>query len=147
MEIRPAGPSDTGAIAALVYRAYAHYVGRIGQRPGPMDDDHPADIAAGHTYLAVDGSPAGVIVIHPHSDHLLIRNVAVAPERQGEGIGGTLLEFAADRAGELALPELRLYTHEKMAENRALYEHLGWEQYEPPGESGARIHLRKSLSP
>ena len=146
MEIRPAGPSDAGAVAAVVDRAYGHYVDRIGQRPGPMDDDHSADIAAGHTYLAVDGSPAGVIVIQPQSDHLLIRNVAVDPERQCEGIGRTLLEFAAGRARGLALPELRLYTHEKMTENRALYEHLGWERYEPPVESGPLIHMRKSLS-
>ena len=33
-----------------------------------------------------------------------------------------------------------------MTENRALYEHLGWERYEPPVESGPLIHMRKSLS-
>ena len=102
MEIRPAGPSDAGAVAAVVDRAYGHYVDRIGQRPGPMDDDHSADIAAGHTYLAVDGSPAGVIVIQPQSDHLLIRNVAVDPERQCEGIGARC--SSSPPAGRAGLP-------------------------------------------
>ncbi len=81
------------------------------------------------------------------ADHLLVHNVAVTPERQGEGIGRALLDFAADRARGLGLPELRLYTHEAMTENLALYERLGWQEYERRQENGfARVFMRKTLS-
>ena len=35
----------------LVQRSYAHYVARIGRRPGPMDDDYAAHVRDGHVFV------------------------------------------------------------------------------------------------
>jgi ribosomal protein S18 acetylase RimI-like enzyme len=131
----------------LVQRAYGHYVERIGMRPGPMDADYDAAVRDGHAWVADDdGEIAGLLVLEEHSDHLLIENVAVEPSRQHQGIGRALLAFAEQRAAELELGELRLYTHVKMAENQALYARLGYREDERRSEQGfARVFMSKRL--
>ncbi|MGH6923461.1 MAG: GNAT family N-acetyltransferase [Propylenella sp.] len=57
---------------------------------------------------------------------LLIFSVAVAPERQGEGLGLKLLEFAEDVARERGCGELALYTNARMMRNIALYRRFGF---------------------
>jgi ribosomal protein S18 acetylase RimI-like enzyme len=117
-------------------------------RPGPMDDDYDAQVRAGHVVVAeADGAPAGLLVLVPHDDHLLVANVAVEPERQGQGIGRALLAYAEARAAELGLPELRLYTHVKMTENQALYARLGYREVERRAEEGfARVFMSKRIA-
>ncbi len=88
-------PGDAAAITALVERAYAVYVPRIGLRPAPMDADHAAEIARGESFVIDrDDAVAGVIVLVTGDDHLMIENVAVEPACQGQGLGTQLLEFA-----------------------------------------------------
>jgi ribosomal protein S18 acetylase RimI-like enzyme len=130
-----------------VQRAYEHYVERIGMRPGPMDDDYDAAVRDGRAWVADDGGAiAGLLVLKAHADHLLIENVAVEPARQGQGIGRALLAFAEERARELGLRELRLYTHVKMTENQALYARLGYREDERRSEQGlARVFMSKRL--
>jgi ribosomal protein S18 acetylase RimI-like enzyme len=126
VHIRLADAAEASAVAALVQRAYEHYVARIGARPRPMDADYPALIAAGQVWVAVDPDVVGVIVLDHHADHLQIDNVAVAPDRQGSGAGSALLAFAEDRARALEVPELRLFTHALMTENQAYYVRRGY---------------------
>ena len=128
VQIRIAKPGNASAVAELVQRAYDHYVPRIGARPRPMDADYPALIAAGQVWLAVDPDLVGVIVLDHQADHLQIDNVAVAPERQGSGVGTALLDFAEDRARALGVAELRLFTHALMTENQAFYARRGYVQ-------------------
>jgi ribosomal protein S18 acetylase RimI-like enzyme len=130
-----------------VQRAYEHYVERIGMRPGPMDADYDAIVRDGHAWVADDGGAiAGLLVLEAHGDHLLIENVAVEPARQGQGAGSALLAFAEERARELGLRELRLYTHVKMTENQALYARLGYREDERRSEQGfARVFMSKRL--
>ena len=66
--------------------------------------------------VEADGEVAGVIVLIPGGDHLLIENVAVAPNAQGHGLGRELMAFAERRAAELGMAELRLYTNQLMTE-------------------------------
>jgi len=88
VRIRPAKSGDAAIIEELVQRAYAHYVSRIGGRPGPMDDDYGERVSRGLVSVAEDaGEIVGLIVLAGEADHLLIENVAVDPTRQGEGIG------------------------------------------------------------
>jgi GNAT superfamily N-acetyltransferase len=131
----------------LVQRAYGHYVERIGMRPGPMDDDYEAAVRGRRAWVAdVEGEVAGVLVLEAHEDHLLVENVAVEPGRQGQGIGRALLAFAEQHAANLGLPELRLYTHVKMTENRALYARLGYREDEERVEEGfTRVFMSKRL--
>jgi ribosomal protein S18 acetylase RimI-like enzyme len=135
------------AIAALVRDAYAMYVRRIGRQPAPVTADHAALVAAGRTSVAdVDGRIAGVIVLIPHDDHLLVENVAVAPAMQGRGIGRALMAYAEERAAALWLAELRLYTNQLMTENLALYPALGYIETGRRVEDGfARVYFSKRL--
>jgi HAD superfamily hydrolase (TIGR01509 family) len=146
--IRPARPAEAADLAAIARVAYARYVPRIGRRPAPMDADYAARIAAGHLFVAErDGRAVGLIVLVPAADHLLIENVAVAPPQQRDGIGRSLLGFAETYAGDLGLPELRLYTNEAMTENLALYARLGYRETGRRGESGfRRVFLAKSVA-
>lgn len=147
MRIRQAEPADAPAVHDIVQRAYAHYVERIGGRPGPMDDDHARQVREGLVHVAEDDGIAGVLVLVREDDHLLIANVAVDPGRQGQGIGRRLLDFAESRAREAGLPELRLYTHVRMTENIALYMRLGYVETERRSEHGfERVFMTKRLT-
>lgn len=148
--IRRAVPADGNLIAELVRSAYRPWVPVVGGRPAPMDADYFGLIAAGRVYVADAESgagPAGVIVLVPEPDVLLVENVAVRPRLQGRGVGRRLLAFAEDEAHRLGLSAVRLYTHERMTGNIALYERLGYTRtgWEPIGHGEHLVHLRKGL--
>jgi ribosomal protein S18 acetylase RimI-like enzyme len=145
--IRPAAAADVPAIAALVRAAYAMYVPRIGRQPAPVTADHAALVAAGRVWVAeVAGEIAGVIVLIPRADHLLVENVAVAPAMQGRGIGRALMTQAEERAAAAGLAELRLYTNQLMTENLALYPALGYVETGRRVEDGfARVYFSKRI--
>ncbi len=147
MTIRPAEAADVPAMDAIVAAAYGKYVARIGKPPGPMLDDYAAHAAAGHAWVAeVDGAVAGLLVLLPQPDHLLLDNVAVDPARHGQGIGRALLDFAAAEAARRSCTELRLYTHETMTENIALYAALGWEETGRGEQDGyQRVFFRRPV--
>lgn len=115
-------------LTGIVERAYAQWIPVIGRRPGPMDDDYAARIAAGEAHLLEDaaGAALGMVVIERHPDHLMLDNIAVEPSRAGRGDGGVLLAFVEDEARRLGLPEIRLYTHALMAKNVAIYARRGY---------------------
>ena len=112
-----------------------------------MDDDYAARVRDGRVFVAEAGGGAvGILVLIPHADHLLVENVAVDPAQQGRGIGRALLAFAEQRADELGLAELRLYTHVKMTENQAFYRRLGYRETERRAQSGfERVFMSKRL--
>ncbi|HVG67277.1 MAG TPA: GNAT family N-acetyltransferase [Gaiellales bacterium] len=145
--IRPAVEGDVPAIEALVREAYAMYVPRIGREPAPVAADHAGLVAAGRTSVVeADGEVAGVIVLIPGSDHLVVENVAVSPRMQGRGLGRELMAFAERRAAELGMAELRLYTNQLMTENLALYPALGYTETGRRVEDGfARIYFSKRI--
>jgi ribosomal protein S18 acetylase RimI-like enzyme len=145
--IRPALPADVPAIERVVHDAYAHYVARMGVRPGPMNDDYRARVAAGAvSVLEADGAIAGVLVLLDAPDHLLLDNVAVAPERQGQGIGRQLVAFAEAEARRRGYAEIKLYTHVTMVENQALYRRLGFDETHRGEQAGfQRVFMRKRL--
>lgn len=147
MQIRPADTADTAVIDEIVQRAYRHYVSRIGRRPGPMDEDYSLKVAQGLVSVAeAGGEIVGLIVLAQEPDHLLVENVAVAPEHQRQGIGRALLAFAETVAGEAGTPTLRLYTHAAMTENLALYPRLGYVETHRRNDDGfERVFLEKRL--
>ncbi len=144
--IRPATERDVGAIARLVERAYGPWVPIVGLRPAPMDADYAALVEQGDVFVAGDPDVAGVLVLRPDGDALMVENVAVDPERQGSGLGRSLLEFAEQQAAARGIEELRLYTHELMTSNIELYERLGWAEYDRLEQHGfARVFMRKRV--
>ena len=96
--------------------------------------------------IAAAGLVAGLVVLEPRADHLYLDTVAVHPDAQGAGLGRLLLEFAEDRARELGLPEIRLFTNAMMWENQKIYPRLGYETVERRMTGPYdRIHYRKRL--
>lgn len=143
---RLATVADVDGVRSVVEAAYSHYVPRLGRRPAPMDADYQAAVAAGRTWVLGDAEVWAVLVLVPAADHLLIENVAVLPACQGQGLGRRLLAFAEQRARTAGLPEVRLYTNQRMTENLAWYRRLGYEETSREIQDGyARVFLRKRL--
>jgi len=136
-EIRPARAGDIPAIHRLVRDAYAVYVPRIGREPAPLSADYDALVAEGAVSVAVDGDlVVGVLVLRPEPASLLLENVAVAPAAQRGGIGRRLIAFAEQRAGDLGLETVRLYTNARMTENLSYYAALGYVEVDRRREDG-----------
>ena len=145
MRIRPADIADLAAIARIVAAAYTKYIERIGKPPGPMLDDYAALIRAHAVWVTDDLS--GLIVLLAEPDHLLLDNIAVDPALQGRGVGRALMRFAEAEARRRGFPALRLYTHETMTENIALYSRTGWEETGRAAQDGyRRVFFRKALA-
>jgi GNAT superfamily N-acetyltransferase len=127
--VRAARPQEAEAVGALVEAAFSRHIAAVGRRPAPMDDDHAARIAQGQQYVADGDEPgtlAASIVLVDEADHLVVNNVAVAPGYQRQGHGRALLAFAEDEARRRGLPEVRLHTHARMADNLLMYPRLGY---------------------
>jgi ribosomal protein S18 acetylase RimI-like enzyme len=146
--IRPARPGEAEALRDVVHAAYRHYIPRIGKPPGPMLDDYAARIADGQAWVLEDaGKIAGILVLEETPEGFLLDNIAVAPECQGKGYGRTLIEFAEAEARRRGFAEIRLYTHEMMTENIALYLRIGFEETHRVSEKGYdRVYMTKQLS-
>ena len=121
VELRPATTADAPAVAECVRAAYTHYIERIGTPPGPMLDDYTEVVRDHRAYVIDDGGQiVGVLVLMGKEDGILLDNVAVLPERQGEGIGRRLLEHAeseARRLGWPGSPDTRTFRPTKGADN------------------------------
>ncbi|OZI79687.1 GNAT family N-acetyltransferase [Bordetella genomosp. 2] len=145
---RLATMGELAAVRALVHAAYAHYVPRIGIEPGPMRDDYAPLIRDGRVYVV--GAPRAlqaVLVLIPQPDAMLLDNIAVAPAAQGQGYGRLLLQFAEQMARQAGFRSIRLYTHEKMVENLALYARIGYRETHRVHERGlARVYMLKDLA-
>lgn len=113
-----------------------------------MLDDYDRRVAHGEAWVAEkDGAIAGMLVLLPRKDHLLMDNVAVEPACQGRGLGKALISFAEAEARRLGYGEIRLYTHETMVENIAMYRRLGYEETGRGRQAGFdRVFMRKPLA-
>jgi ribosomal protein S18 acetylase RimI-like enzyme len=145
--IRPASIADLPSVERIVHDAYAGYVGRIDKPPGPMLDDYRRRIEAHEVWVMFDNdNVVGVLVLLPKPDHLLLDNVAVDPAHQRRGIGRALIAFAESEAARRGYDEVRLYTHQAMHENIAMYPRLGYRETGRGDEAGfARVFFRKEL--
>jgi ribosomal protein S18 acetylase RimI-like enzyme len=145
--LRAARPTDAVDVAQLVDDAYRHYLRRLGGRPGPMREDYARVIRDRDVTVAEGGAGiVGVIAVGVTEEGFTIDNVAVLPSRQGEGIGRALLEFAEEQARRRGFDSVHLYTHEKMAENRALYARIGYVEYARRRDGPfSRVLMRKWL--
>jgi ribosomal protein S18 acetylase RimI-like enzyme len=147
IRIRAATAADVPAIVDTVDRAYRHYIVRIGKPPGPMLDDYLARVSEDAVWVVQDGPAiAGILVLLSAPEYLLLDNIAIAPERQGRGLGRRLLAFAESEALRRGYREIRLYTHQTMIENQRLYASIGYEERGRGSEAGYdRVFMRKPL--
>ena len=144
---RPATTDDLAAVQAIIDAAYAGYAPRIGRKPGPMLDDYAGLIADRRVHVLERGGVVrGVLVLIPLPDAMLLDNVAVDPALKGTGLGRALLTFAEEAARAAGYRTIRLYTHERMVENIALYTRLGYAETHRAEEKGLkRVHMAKPL--
>jgi len=147
--IRRATLADAPAVDALTQAAYAKWVPIVGRKPRPMLVDY-AQAVVDHRIdlLEVGGRLAALVELDRQPDHVLIVNLAVHPEYQGQGFGKLLLGHAESVAREAGLAELRLYTNKLMTVNIELYGRHGYaidrEEVYPAG--GITIHMSKHLA-
>jgi ribosomal protein S18 acetylase RimI-like enzyme len=147
--IRAAIQDDGAAVERIVREAYEIYIERIGKPPGPMLDDYAALIRAGRVSVFEEpgGAIVGIIVLLSRPDHLLLDNIAVRRDRQGQGLGRRLIAFAEAEARRLGYREVRLYTHVTMIENIALYARLGFIETGRGNDGGyERVFMTKRLA-
>ncbi len=148
LSVRPAVPADVGAMRELAEMAYQVYVERIGRGPAPMTADYGRIVETGQAWVAErDDRIVGLLVLESAQGSLLLENVAVAPQAQGMGVGGRLLQLAEDQARVQGLPEVRLYTNEAMIENLAYYPRHGYRETHRGTDSGfRRVFFTKLLT-
>jgi GNAT superfamily N-acetyltransferase len=146
--LRRATTADVTIIRDLTREAYTKWVPLLGREPRPMIAaydaavrDHLIDL------LQVGGEAVALIEMAPKADHLLIVNVAVAPNYQGKGYGSALMAHAEEVARSLNLSEMRLYTNALFAENLRLYSRLGYrvDREEQHLQFGVAVHMSKRL--
>lgn len=164
--LRRATLHDAAAITAITTAAYAPWIPVIGREPGPMGDDIPALLAdpdtevwlaeaptsvaemkpAGTTVPQPWHGPAGLVILMPDTDHLLLHSIAVAPRAQGTGLGRRLLTFTEARAAELGLGQVRLYTHVLMTRNIEIYTRHGYVETDRRLHDGfSRVFMTKII--
>jgi predicted DCC family thiol-disulfide oxidoreductase YuxK/GNAT superfamily N-acetyltransferase len=145
--LRPAREEDAKKLTALVDAAYGHYVERLGMRPGPMREDYLQVVRCRNVTVAASaGEIVGLLVLAVTEEGFTIENVAVHPSHQGAGIGRALLERAENEARRAGYDSVALYTHEKMGENLALYERIGYAEYDRRSSGDfSRVFMRKRL--
>ena len=145
--IRRASSVDVADISRLTREAYAPWVARVGREPLPMTADYEAAVRDHLVDLAFwDGALCALVELVAEPDCLLIENLAVAPDHQGKGLGGTLLRHAESQARELGFGSVRLYTNRAFGSNVEFYQHHGYAiEREEPFMGGLTVYMRKPL--
>jgi ribosomal protein S18 acetylase RimI-like enzyme len=148
--LRPATAADVPRLAEIARGAYARYVERLGgRRPRPMSEDYAA-VVAGKQVLVAErgGEPVGLVVLEVDDEGFVVDNVAVDPAHEGTGVGRALLRAAEAEARRAGFDSIYLYTHERMTENVALYERIGYVEYDRRAhgrDADLLVYLRKPL--
>lgn len=146
--LRAATPSDADAARALVAASFEKYVALIGKRPAPMLINFEQRLRQDGAFIALgpDGLD-GLTLFETQGGTLALDVIAVAPARQGCGVGRALTTFVENVAGDLGLRAVELYTNVAMTDAAAFYRRLGYEIFDRRAEDGfERIYFRKRLS-
>ena len=145
--IRRALAGDADAVRALTRAAYAKWVPVIGREPKPMTAAYDQAVHEHRIDLLFEGDDlVALIEIIDRGDHLLIKNLAVAPHAQRRGHGKRLLAHAEALAADLGRPLLRLYTNPRFAGNIDLYASAGFAvDREEPFLEGTTVHMSKPV--
>ncbi|MEJ8475047.1 GNAT family N-acetyltransferase [Roseibium algae] len=115
----------------LAEQCYAPWIDIIGSVPQPMAADYEKLIVQDEVWLKGPSSALnGSLVLRHAPDHLLLWSIAVSPSQKGAGLGNQLLYFTLQRARNLKLPAVRLFTNVRMESNRAWYERKGFREIE-----------------
>lgn len=128
--IRRATPDDANALADLIVRAFAPYVGRLDPPPSAIKET-PATIAArfaDHVALIAesDAEPVGCVFLQHQGDAVYLSRVAVDAAWRGQGVARALLGAAEAAARDVGAAQLTLGVRVALPDNRRLFESCGF---------------------
>ena len=145
--LRAATGADVPRLAEIARAAYEPWVEPIGGEPRPMTDDYGELVRTRDVVVAERGGEViGLMLLYESEDGFAVDNLAVDPSHQDAGVGRTLLAHAEDAARAAGHDSICLFTHVAMASNLALYEQIGYVEFDrrPPGEEFL-VYMRKPL--
>ncbi|MBD3664750.1 GNAT family N-acetyltransferase [Sulfitobacter sp. TSTF-M16] len=133
-------PGDAVGLTACIDAAYAPFAHLdLPDVSGGV----PEDIASGRVWVCeVDRVLTGGIIVSHQGSVGHLRNVAVSPERAGQGIGTRLIETAIAHLKENGVEMVNLATHSGMPQNLAYYARLGWSE---TGREGNKVMMQRVL--
>lgn len=143
--------SERDAVESVLRAAFTAYVRRMGRELSDTYDWLEAAILEGRVHAGVEGDGiVGAVVTERNAGGLYIRLLAVAPERQGRGLGSWLLERIEETARLEGLATLSLHTAEIMDDLLRLYRRQGYREVRraPPDhgkDTIPRVHFQKKL--
>lgn len=155
VEIRLAPPEfgDWEGLMALLRAAFAFQEGRIDP-PSSLHRFDATSIAVKakeeNLFLALDeGKLVGCIFARPQAGVVYVGKMAVSPGRQGQGIGGRLMQAAENFARKSGLGVLELETRIELTENHEAFAAMGFvkfaEKSHPGYDRTTSITMRKQL--
>ncbi|WP_167531464.1 MULTISPECIES: GNAT family N-acetyltransferase [unclassified Mesorhizobium] len=150
----PADFGRWGDVLALIMRAFAFMDGIID----PPSSAHllTADALRAKAlretgFLALDGDRiVGCVFALERADGLYVGKLAVAPDRQGHGIGRRLMQAAEDLARSRGKAAIELETRIELTTNHAAFARLGFRETGRTAHDGydrpTSITMRKTIS-
>lgn len=133
--IRRARPDEAARVRAIEDDAGTRYAsaGLPPDLEGLPPEVIRAAIDAGLLFVAVDGTdqPVGFALCETHPDALHLRELDVALDHQGRGVGRALIDAVRAEARARGLPQVTLTTFRDVPFNAPLYEHLGFTVLDP----------------
>ena len=150
LRIAPAAPEDAGELltlqrAAFVTEAQLYDDPRLPALVETLDE---LRAALGALALAAHSGPrlVGSVRARVAGGVLHVGRLVVAPDRQGQGIGGALLA-AVERSAGPGVHTAALFTGHRSAGNLRLYRRAGYveQRREPVDELLTFVHLSKDL--
>ncbi|MDE0802187.1 MAG: GNAT family N-acetyltransferase [Acidimicrobiales bacterium] len=133
MATRPAVLADVDAIRRIGAAAGRRFASVDDPRIAERADDDPFDaedlrrwIDAGRAWVSGDDPPAGFVVVDVVDRCAHIEEVSVAPEHEGRGHGGALLDAATTWARAEGMHAVTLTTFADVEWNRPYYERRGF---------------------
>lgn len=147
--LRRATGSDLGRLVALQCAAYAPNREILGVVPIPMQADYKVVLATMEVWLAEAGNQLdGALILEPRHNHLLIWSIATDPAQERHGLGNRLLAAAEQRARDIGLTTIRLYTGTLLVQRVAWYGRHGYEiEWIEVRADRSVTHMVKALQP
>lgn len=135
--LQAASDSDADRLATLRVRAMQPSLEQLGRFDPQRARARFLDgFCAAHTrHVVLGATHVGVVVVRPGAEVLLLEHLYIAPEHQGRGLGGCVLDAVFAEADALGLP-IRVGALQGSASNRfylrhgfRLVEQAEWDNY------------------
>ncbi len=148
--VRQAGPGDDIVVSALIAEYAAAFAYELGEQDVVGEGMKIREYYdAGGLFVADnDGHVVGCVAFEPWGEgRCRMKRMFVLEEFRGQGIGRALAKTTMDEAKKAGYKEMCLDTTKGMVEARALYQSLGFEEWEPDYQAPCNdvIYMRKDL--